>query len=130
MSRFFQGRSFSIRCKSNRAGPFVQFDICWARRRLKTVIILAGVRCEGLRKFAEALASTTAGAVMYTPGIPGQRSGDSAAMAGIDGRLLIEVVVHGTRRELRSDLRIPIDAGTGGVYPRESTEDIWAVIGK
>lgn len=61
MNRYFSGRAFSVNCKSNRAGCFVEIAICGAKRRLRTLIIPAGDECHGLKVFADALAATTAG---------------------------------------------------------------------
>lgn len=60
-SKTFKGRQFSLTCKSNRAGMFIEFDIFGSKRRLKTLIIPAGEGCSGFQRFSDALATTTAG---------------------------------------------------------------------
>lgn len=61
MNRHFRGRTFSISCKSNRVGCFMEIAIFGSKRRLKTLMIPAGNGCAGLKSLADVLATSTTG---------------------------------------------------------------------
>lgn len=97
MNKHFNGQSFSINCKTNRSGPFVQLDIFGLKRRLKALFIPAGEGCEGLKSFAEALALTTAGPESQVQRRATRRDDTLCGEIRSDGRLFAEVVTQGNR---------------------------------
>lgn len=88
-SRFFSGRNFVLTCKSNFAGDFVEFAIFGAKRRLKALVIPAGIDLIGVKAFADAFAATTAGPEKRTQAEEAHARGNSDithASGAVDGR--------------------------------------------